>query len=136
MDISILNTCFQWVGDDHPEISKAMGSLCDDYESTNYDNMSNIVDTYNKAVVDLLSKAKTRNTALKRLNKHPSRKMLKHILMQVYNKAISDPNELNHYEPFTPEVSSSFKCSAVCPNGSPKGDLGPLGDLLAQMGPL
>ena len=88
-----------------------MGSLCDDYESTNYDNMRNIVDTYNKAVVDLLSNAKTRNTALKRLNKRPSRKMLKHILMQVYNKAISDPNELNHYKSFTPEVSSSFKCS-------------------------
>ena len=25
-------------------------------------------------------------------------------LLQVYNTAISDPNELNHYEPFTPEV--------------------------------
>jgi hypothetical protein len=24
---------------------------------------------------------------------------------QVYNTAISDPNCLNHYEPFTPEVS-------------------------------
>ena len=26
-------------------------------------------------------------------------------LLQVYNTAISDPNELNHYEPFTPEVN-------------------------------
>ena len=24
--------------------------------------------------------------------------------LQVYNTAISDPNDLNHYEPFTPEV--------------------------------
>ena len=28
------------------------------------------------------------------------------------------------------------KSIAVCPNGSPKGDPGPLGDFLAQMGPL
>ena len=93
------------MGEDHPEISKAMGKLMDDYDSKNYDNMRRIVDTYNKAVSDLLSNVKTRTTALKRLNRRPSRRMLKHILMQVYNKAISDPNELNHYEPFTPEVS-------------------------------
>ena len=54
-----------------------------------------------------------------RLGQRPSRIMLKHILQQVgrssfnpsylqtdqvYNTAISDPNDLNHYEPFTPEV--------------------------------
>ena len=53
-----------------------------------------------------------------RLGQRPSRIMLKHIIQQVrfnlclqylqcpqvYNTAISDPNDLNHYEPFTPEV--------------------------------
>lgn len=53
-----------------------------------------------------------------RLGQRPSRIMLKHIIqqvritlclqylkcLQVYNTAISDPNDLNHYEPFTPEV--------------------------------
>ena len=26
------------------------------------------------------------------------------LCLKVYNRAICDPNELNHYEPFTPEV--------------------------------
>jgi H3 lysine-79-specific histone-lysine N-methyltransferase len=39
-----------------------------------------------------------------RLNKHPSRGLLRHILQQVYNQAVSDPEKLNQYEPFSPEV--------------------------------
>ena len=30
---------------------------------------------------------------------------LKHILQKCYNKSVIDPNELNNYEAFTPEVS-------------------------------
>jgi len=33
-----------------------------------------------------------------------NRPHLKHIMQQCYNKSVDDPNELNHYEPFTPEV--------------------------------
>lgn len=39
-----------------------------------------------------------------RLNKKPSRGMLKHILTQIYNHAVVDPDKLNQYEPFSPEV--------------------------------
>jgi H3 lysine-79-specific histone-lysine N-methyltransferase len=30
--------------------------------------------------------------------------MLKHILTQIYNQAVEDPEKLNQYEPFSPEV--------------------------------
>ena len=39
------------------------------------------------------------------LNRRPSRGLLRHILQQVYNKAVTDPDKLNQYEPFSPEVS-------------------------------
>ena len=35
-----------------------------------------------------------------------SRPHLKHILNKCYNKSVKDPNELNNYEAFTPEVSA------------------------------
>lgn len=40
----------------------------------------------------------------KRGNKQPTRGLLRHILQQVYNQAVIKPEELNNYEPFSPEV--------------------------------
>jgi len=94
----------KWVGEDHPEVAEVMGDLLDDYDGTSYESMKNIVDQYNNGLTELLNDAKSRSVMMKRLDKRPSRKMLKHILMQVYNLAIADPAELNHYEPFSPEV--------------------------------
>lgn len=34
----------------------------------------------------------------------PSLPLLKHILNQVYNRAVTNPDALNSYEPFSPEV--------------------------------
>lgn len=101
----------KWVGRDHIEIEKAMGNLLKNHSSESHDSMSHIVNTYNKAVDKMLINPKSRANAMKRLNKRPSREMLKHILKQVYRLAVLDPNELNHYEPFTPEVygESSFE---------------------------
>lgn len=36
---------------------------------------------------------------------YPSKGLLKHILQQTYNQAVADPDKLNQYEPFSPEVS-------------------------------
>ncbi len=40
----------------------------------------------------------------KRMGRRPSSGLLRHILQQVYNKAVTDPEKLNQYEPFSPEV--------------------------------
>jgi len=90
----------KWVGSDWPEVAEAMGSLLDSYNRHAWESMSKIVDTYNNAVNDMVTSNKHKD----RLNKRTSRQMLRHIIQQVYNRAICDPNELNHYEPFTPEV--------------------------------
>ena len=46
-----------------------------------------------------------REMVAENLNRRPSRGLLRHILQQVYNKAVTDPDKLNQYEPFSPEVS-------------------------------
>lgn len=38
------------------------------------------------------------------LQTKPSIGLLRHILQQVYNQAVTDPEKLNQYEPFSPEV--------------------------------
>ena len=40
----------------------------------------------------------------------PSIPLLKHIVNQAYNRAVTNPEDLNSYEPFSPEVSGT------CPN--------------------
>lgn len=39
-----------------------------------------------------------------KLNTPPSNGLLRHILQQVYNHSVTDPEKLNNYEPFSPEV--------------------------------
>ncbi|TRY75673.1 hypothetical protein TCAL_11608 [Tigriopus californicus] len=43
-----------------------------------------------------------------------SRPLLKHILTKCYNKSVTDPNELNHYEAFTPEVYGETSFELIC----------------------
>uniref|UniRef100_A0A4W3GTV6 Histone-lysine N-methyltransferase, H3 lysine-79 specific n=1 Tax=Callorhinchus milii TaxID=7868 RepID=A0A4W3GTV6_CALMI len=39
-----------------------------------------------------------------KLNTRPCNGLLRHILQQVYNHSVTDPEKLNNYEPFSPEV--------------------------------
>ena len=43
-----------------------------------------------------------------------SRPHLKHILQKCYNKSVTDPNDLNHYEAFTPEVYGETSFELIC----------------------
>jgi len=94
----------RWVCEDHPEVHTAVGHLLHSYDRNKYESMARVVDVYNTAVKELLEEEGGKEKVDGRLGQRPSRIMLKHILQQVYNTAISDPNDLNHYEPFTPEV--------------------------------
>lgn len=42
--------------------------------------------------------------------KWPNRGLLKHVLQQCYNRAVIDPDKLNQYEPFSPEVCAVIFC--------------------------
>lgn len=49
-----------------------------------------------------------------RLNKFASRGLLRHILQLVYNSAVAEPEKLNQYEPFSPEVYGETSYDLVC----------------------
>jgi len=62
------------------------------------------------------SQEKGTSLPAERLNKfaHPS--LLRHILQLVYNAAVLDPDKLNQYEPFSPEVygETSYELVRLC----------------------
>lgn len=55
--------------------------------------------------------------------------MLKHILTQIYNHAVVDPEKLNQYEPFSPEVGAGLGLG-------PGSGLGRRGNVLTARGVL
>ena len=45
----------------------------------------------------------------------PNKGLLKHVLQQCYNRAVTDPDKLNQYEPFSPEVSTPILVLKISP---------------------
>ena len=91
-----------------------MGDLLHSYNKTSWDSMNRLTSTFNESVRKLLNDKETGDLARSRLNQRPNRKLLKHILQQVYNTAIADPNDLNQYVAFTPEVYGETSFDLVC----------------------
>ncbi|KAK2168718.1 hypothetical protein NP493_1222g00017 [Ridgeia piscesae] len=73
-----------------------MPPVCD---TSSYESMCDLCQRYNCAVdraVEWGEKVSSKE--------RPSTRLLKHLLQQCYNKAVTDPDKLNQYEPFSPEV--------------------------------
>ncbi|XP_069505615.1 histone-lysine N-methyltransferase, H3 lysine-79 specific isoform X2 [Ambystoma mexicanum] len=65
--------------------------------------MQRLCDKYNRAI-DSIHQLWKGTTHPMKLNTRPSNGLLRHILQQVYNHSVTDPEKLNNYEPFSPEV--------------------------------
>jgi len=39
--------------------------------------------------------------------------LLRHVIQQCYNRAVVDPDKLNQYEPFSPEVCIAYSCTSI-----------------------
>lgn len=111
--IEIVET-IRWVCEDLPQLKLPLENniLCD-YDTKNYDSMKNLCDRFNKAIDSLVALEKGTSLPAQRL-KYPSRGLLRHILQQVYNTAVTDPEKLNQYEPFSPEVYGETSYDLVC----------------------
>uniref|UniRef100_A0A1A9ZHW9 Histone-lysine N-methyltransferase, H3 lysine-79 specific n=1 Tax=Glossina pallidipes TaxID=7398 RepID=A0A1A9ZHW9_GLOPL len=102
--IDIIDT-IKFVCDELPSISSAFEEInLNKIDTACYKTMTNLVDRFNKAVDSIVALEKGTSLPAERLNKfaHPS--LLRHILQLVYNAAVLDPDKLNQYEPFSPEV--------------------------------
>jgi len=100
----------RFVKQDHPDINEILdknGSM-GLYDPSSFETMHSFCNAYNKAVEKHIASKKKPAAKLDGFPVRCSRSHLKHVLQKCYNKSISDPNLLNHYEAFTPEVSLFF----------------------------
>lgn len=79
-------------------------------ERKNYEIISKLCVEYNKSIENFKIRDKTvpnqddNSIFLKNKTKKVSSKFVKFIMQLIYNKAICDPDKLNQYEPFSPQV--------------------------------
>ncbi|PIK45207.1 putative histone-lysine N-methyltransferase, H3 lysine-79 specific isoform X3 [Apostichopus japonicus] len=94
----------KWVCEDIPELKLAIqNNVLKEYDTKSYESMHRLCEKYNRAIDALLRMWKG-TTRPKTPKKRATTDLLKHIMQQVYSHAISDPDKLNSYEPFSPEV--------------------------------
>ncbi|KAJ8357778.1 hypothetical protein SKAU_G00205720 [Synaphobranchus kaupii] len=94
----------RWVCEEIPDLKLAMENyVLIDYDTKCFQSMQRLCDKYNRAIESIHQLWKGTTQPMK-LNKRPSAGLLRHILQQVYNHSVTDPDRLNNYEPFSPEV--------------------------------
>ncbi|XP_053394134.1 serine-rich adhesin for platelets-like isoform X4 [Mercenaria mercenaria] len=88
-----------------PELEQALNrNILKNYDTTSYDSMKSLCEKYNRAIDSVLQLWKGTSKPDSLINTQASTPLLKHILQQCYDHAVQDPDKLNQYEPFSPEV--------------------------------
>ncbi|KAH0625913.1 hypothetical protein JD844_034282 [Phrynosoma platyrhinos] len=101
---SLFSFLFRWVCEEIPDLKLAMENyVLIDYDTKSFESMQRLCDKYNRAI-DSIHQLWKGTTQPMKLNTRPSNGLLRHILQQVYNHSVIDPEKLNNYEPFSPEV--------------------------------
>ncbi|KAJ8673459.1 hypothetical protein QAD02_004721 [Eretmocerus hayati] len=105
----------RWVCEDLPDLKLPLKNnvLCN-YDTKDFESMKNLCDRFNKAIDTMVQLEKGTSLPSQRLNKRPSRGLLRHILQQTYNQAVTEPDKLNQYEPFSPEVYGETSYELIC----------------------
>lgn len=104
----------KWVSREYLEFKPAIENLLSDpLDLKSYDCIKNLCDKYNKITDYVIKLNKGTSIALK-TSSRASQGLLKHIIQQVYNYAVVEPNELNKYSPFSSETygETSFEFMA------------------------
>ncbi|XP_049538313.1 histone-lysine N-methyltransferase, H3 lysine-79 specific isoform X3 [Anopheles darlingi] len=104
----------RWVCEDMPEIKSAIEEIdLSKLDTGDYDAMKNLCDRFNRAIDSVAALQKGTSLSNQRFT-YPSRGLLKHIIQQVYNQAVVEPEKLNQYEPFSPEVYGETSFDLIC----------------------
>lgn len=102
------------VCEDIPELQESLEHFkLEEIKTDSYEQMRDFCDTFNKAIDIIKGLEKGTSLPVKRYTQ-PTREMLRHIVQQVYNYAVSEPGKLNQYEPFSPEVYGETSFELVC----------------------
>ncbi|CAF2685991.1 unnamed protein product [Rotaria sp. Silwood2] len=91
------------VFEDYPVLYQQNLGL-DNCDIHSYSKMKELCDKFNK-IIDTHVKLNRGTEAFSaRLQQCPTAKLFRHILAQVYSRAVTDPDKLRDYEPFSPSV--------------------------------
>lgn len=94
----------RWVCADFPELKLAVENyVLREFDPSSFESMSKLCDRYNRAIDGILQLWKGCAPPMC-INVPPSQELLRHIIQQVYSRSVKDPEKLNAYEPFSPEV--------------------------------
>lgn len=88
---------------DYPELYQQNLGLahCDIHS---YSNMKELCDKFNKIIDTHIKLNRGTEAFSARLQQRATSKLFRHILAQVYSRAVTDPDKLRDYEPFSPSV--------------------------------
>ncbi|UJR15655.1 hypothetical protein I4U23_002591 [Adineta vaga] len=91
------------VFEDYPELyQQNLGlSTCDIHS---YAQMKELCDKFNKIIDTHIKLNRGTEAFSARLEQRATSKLFRHILAQVYSRAVTDPDKLRDYEPFSPSV--------------------------------
>ncbi|XP_052258145.1 histone-lysine N-methyltransferase, H3 lysine-79 specific-like isoform X2 [Dreissena polymorpha] len=90
---------------DIPELGQALSkNILSNYDTTSFESMKSLCEKYNRAIDSIHQLWKGTSKLANLTNTKASTPLLKHILQQCYDHAVQDPEKLNQYEPFSPEV--------------------------------
>eukprot|EP00057_Strongylocentrotus_purpuratus_P007426 XP_011661900.1 PREDICTED: histone-lysine N-methyltransferase, H3 lysine-79 specific isoform X1 [Strongylocentrotus purpuratus] len=78
-------------------------NVLNDYDTSSYESMLTLCDKYNRTI-DAIRQLWKVSSCDSPISKRATPGLLKHIMQQTYAHAIDDPDKLNCYEPFSPEV--------------------------------
>lgn len=104
----------RWVSREYIEFKPAIENLLpDQLNLKSYDCIKGLCDKYNK-ITELVAKMNKGTSVALKTSSRASQGLLKHIIQQVYNYAVVEPNELNKYSPFSSETygETSFEFMA------------------------
>lgn len=104
----------RWVCADFPELKLAVENyVLREFEPSSFESMNKLCERYNRAIDGILQLWKGCAPPMC-INVPPSQELLRHIIQQVYIRSVKDPEKLNDYEPFSPEVygETSFELVA------------------------
>ncbi|CAF1011870.1 unnamed protein product [Adineta steineri] len=92
------------VFEDYPELYQQNLNLstCDIHS---YTNMKELCDKFNKIIDTHIKLNRGTEAFSAHLEQRATAKLFRHILAQVYSRAVTDPDKLRVYEPFSPSVN-------------------------------
>ena len=80
--------------------------------------MKELCDKFNKIIDTHIKLNRGTEAFSARLQQRATSKLFRHILAQVYSRAVTDPDKLRDYEPFSPSVRPStlttFIVRSIC----------------------